>query len=189
MNNPGLVLLTQTKSDFPMEVRATVFGPTWRKVVFGGIGPQDVDVFSKRFGHQYVCRRRRSIAVCRQVRRTTNPACPMAGVRARPHRSACAELSGHGGRASEIITGVPAGHSLVSLARSNGTRVGLCSLTSGHKQTAAHGVESKNAPRSHQHQRCCCISTDLTILPVPRGQGARPSLVIVAAAPELIANL
>jgi hypothetical protein len=122
-NNAGLVLLSQTMSDFPIEVRATVFGSTGCKAVFGGIDPMDADVFSKWFGDQY-------------INETTINRSASQGVQynqfGQPGGSSQSETTGYSVRrverarwtVSDIITGVPAGHALISLARSNGTRVG-----------------------------------------------------------------
>jgi hypothetical protein len=122
-NNAGLVLLSQTMSDFPIEVRATVFGSTGCKAVFGGIDPEDADIFSRWFGDQYITE-------------TTISRSSQAGQRYNqfglPDGRSQSESAGVSMRrverarwtVSDIITGVPAGHALVSLARSNGTRVG-----------------------------------------------------------------
>ncbi|MEV6270626.1 TraM recognition domain-containing protein [Kribbella sp. NPDC051936] len=122
-NNAGLVLLTQTMTDFPPEVRATVFGSTGCKAVFGGIDPVDAEVFSRWFGEQYVTE-------------TTINRSATSGVRYDEYGSASgrteSQTAGYSARrverarwtVSDIITGVPAGHALVSLARSNGVRVG-----------------------------------------------------------------
>ncbi|WP_165553054.1 type IV secretory system conjugative DNA transfer family protein [Kribbella speibonae] len=122
-NNAGLVLLSQTMSDFPPEVRATVFGSTGCKAVFGGIDPTDADVFSRWFGEQYVTQTTISRSATSGVQ--YNEFGSMGG------RSE-SRTSGYSARrverarwtVSDIITGVPAGHALVSLARSNGVRVG-----------------------------------------------------------------
>jgi hypothetical protein len=122
-NNAGLVLLSQTMSDFPIEVRATVFGSTGCKAVFGGIDPADADIFSRWFGDQYITE-------------TTINRSSQAGQRYNqfglPEGRSQSESTGVSVRrverarwtVSDVITGVPAGHALVSLARSNGTRVG-----------------------------------------------------------------
>jgi hypothetical protein len=122
-NNAGLVLLSQTMSDFPIEVRATVFGSTGCKAVFGGIDPEDADIFSRWFGDQYITE-------------TTISRSSQAGQRYNqfglPDGRSQSESAGVSVRrverarwtVSDIITRVPAGHALVSLARSNGTRVG-----------------------------------------------------------------
>jgi hypothetical protein len=122
-NNAGLVLLSQTMSDFPIEVRATVFGSTGCKAVFGGIDPQDADVFSRWFGDQYVTETtiNRGAQSGTQYNQFGMPAGRSEG-----------QSSGFSVRrverarwtVSDIVTGVPAGHALVSLARSNGARVG-----------------------------------------------------------------
>lgn len=122
-NNAGLVLLTQTMSDFPEEVRATVFGSTGCKAVFGGIDPQDADVFSKWFGDQYVNQT--------TINRSATSG-SQSGQFGRPGGTSQSETAGFSVRrverarwtVSDIITGVPAGHALVSLSRSNGVRVG-----------------------------------------------------------------
>ncbi|TDO69467.1 TraM-binding TraD/TraG-like protein [Kribbella sp. VKM Ac-2571] len=122
-NNAGLVLLTQTMTDFPPDVRATVFGSTGCKAVFGGIDPADADVFSRWFGDQYVTE-------------TTINRSATSGVRYDQYGSADgrteSQTAGYSARrierarwsVSDIITGVPPGHALISLARSNGARVG-----------------------------------------------------------------
>jgi hypothetical protein len=122
-NNAGLVLLSQTMSDFPIEVRATVFGSTGCKAVFGGIDPQDADVFSRWFGDQYV----NETTISRSAQSGTQY-----NQRGMPDGRSNSQTSGYSIRrverarwtVSDIITGVPAGHALISLARSNGTRVG-----------------------------------------------------------------
>jgi hypothetical protein len=122
-NNAGLVLLTQTMTDFPSDVRATVFGSTGCKAVFGGIDPADADIFSRWFGDQYVTE-------------TTINRSATSGVRYDQYGSADgrtqSQTAGYSARrierarwtVSDIITGVPPGHALMSLARSNGARVG-----------------------------------------------------------------
>lgn len=122
-NNAGLVLLSQTMADFPIEVRATVFGSTGCKAVFAGIDPQDADIFSKWFGDQY-------------VNETTINRSATSGTQynqlGRPGNSSHSETTGFSVRrierarwtVSDIITAVPPGHALISLARSNGARVG-----------------------------------------------------------------
>ncbi|TDO44570.1 type IV secretion system coupling TraD/TrwB family protein [Kribbella sp. VKM Ac-2527] len=122
-NNAGMVLLSQTMSDFPIEVRATVFGSTGCKAVFGGIDPQDADVFSRWFGDQYV----NQTTINRSASSGTNY-----NSFGMPDGRSQSETSGFSVRrierarwtVSDIITGVPSGHALVSLARSNGVRVG-----------------------------------------------------------------
>lgn len=122
-NNAGLVLLTQTMTDFPPDVRATVFGSTGCKAVFGGIDPADADIFSRWFGDQYVTE-------------TTINRSATSGVRYDQYGSADgrteSQTAGYSARrierarwtVSDIITGVPPAHALMSLARSNGARVG-----------------------------------------------------------------
>src|SRR5690606_20847889 len=53
-HHAGLVLLSQTVSDFPPSVRATVFGSVGCKAVFGGIDPADAALFSAWFGTTWV---------------------------------------------------------------------------------------------------------------------------------------
>ncbi|HEY0472114.1 MAG TPA: TraM recognition domain-containing protein [Kribbella sp.] len=122
-NNAGLVLLSQTMSDFPIEVRATVFGSTGCKAVFGGIDPQDADVFSKWFGDQYIT----ETTINRSAQSGTQyNQFGMPGGRSHSETSGFSVRRVERARwtVSDIITGVPAGHALVSLARSNGARVG-----------------------------------------------------------------
>jgi hypothetical protein len=122
-NNAGLVLLSQTMSDFPIEVRATIFGSTGCKAVFGGIDPQDADVFSKWFGDQYI----NETTISRSAQQGTQY-----NQRGMPDGRSHSQTSGYSIRrverarwtVSDIITGVPAGHALLSLSRSNGARVG-----------------------------------------------------------------
>ncbi|WP_157996164.1 TraM recognition domain-containing protein [Kribbella sp. VKM Ac-2569] len=122
-NNAGLVLLSQTMSDFPAEVRPTIFGSTGCKAVFGGIDPQDAEIFSRWFGDQYVSQ-------------TTINRSATSGAQfnqfGRPGGTSQSETTGFSVQrierarwtVSDIITGVPAGQALISLARSNGVRVG-----------------------------------------------------------------
>jgi hypothetical protein len=122
-NNAGLVLLSQTMADFPVEVRTTIFGSTGCKAVFGGIDPQDADVFSKWFGDQYV----NETTINRSA--TTGTQYNQLG---RPGGTSQSQTTGFSvcrverarWTVSDIITGVPPGHALISLARSNGQRVG-----------------------------------------------------------------
>ncbi|MGW6195106.1 type IV secretory system conjugative DNA transfer family protein [Kribbella sp. NPDC055110] len=122
-NNAGLVLLSQTMSDFQPEVRATVFGSTGCKAVFGGIDPADADVFSRWFGEQYVTETtiNRSATTGTQYNQFGS-----VGGRSESRTSGYSARRVERARwtVSDIITGVPAGHALVSLARSNGVRVG-----------------------------------------------------------------
>jgi hypothetical protein len=122
-NNAGLVLLSQTISDFQPEVRATVFGSTGCKAVFGGIDPADADVFSRWFGEQYVT----ETTISRSATSGTQYN-QFGSVGGRSESRTAGYSARRVERArwtvSDIITGVPAGHVLVSLARSNGVRVG-----------------------------------------------------------------
>lgn len=53
-NNAGLILLTQTLSDIPKELRTTVFGSAGCKIVFGRIPPDDARLFSEWFGEEWI---------------------------------------------------------------------------------------------------------------------------------------
>ena len=122
-NNAGLVLLSQSMSDFPAEVRPTIFGSTGCKAVFGGIDPQDAEIFSRWFGDQYVSQ----TTINRSA--TSGSQFNQFG---RPGGTSQSETTGFSVQrierarwtVSDIITGVPAGQALISLARSNGVRVG-----------------------------------------------------------------
>ena len=95
-NNAGLVLLTQTMTDFPPDVRATVFGSTGCKAVFGGIDPADADIFSRWFGDQYVTETTINRSAT-WVFATISTDRPMVGLRAKrlvTARAASSELAG-----------------------------------------------------------------------------------------------
>lgn len=53
-NNAGLVLLTQTLGDIPINIRTTVFGSAGCKIVFGRISPDDARIFSDWFGEEWI---------------------------------------------------------------------------------------------------------------------------------------
>ncbi|NIK60822.1 type IV secretory system conjugative DNA transfer family protein [Kribbella shirazensis] len=122
-NNAGLVLLTQTMADFPPDVRATVFGSTGCKAVFGGIDPTDADIFSRWFGDQYVTETTINRSATSGVRYDQYGS---VGGRSESHTAGYSARRVERARwtVSDIITGVPSGHALMSLARSNGARVG-----------------------------------------------------------------
>ncbi|PSL06731.1 TraM-binding TraD/TraG-like protein [Haloactinopolyspora alba] len=133
-NNAGLLLLAQTISDFPVQVRATVFGSVGCKAVFGGIDPVDAKVFSDWFGEHWVSEvsfsQGESIGGARNAGRSrdskggwnrqdgesqtwgTSKGTNLRRVE-RPRWSV-----------SDIVTGIPPGHCVVSLSRSDGTRTG-----------------------------------------------------------------
>lgn len=117
--NAGLVLLTQTVSDFPVHVRATVFGSVGCKAVFGGVDPVDAEVFSAWFGTHL-------------VPETTLSRRHSAGITEGTSQSSVTESVGRGltvrrverprWSVSDLVTGLPAGHCVVMLSRSNGER-------------------------------------------------------------------
>ncbi|MFI8525171.1 TraM recognition domain-containing protein [Promicromonospora sukumoe] len=51
--NAGIVMLTQSLSDFPHELQNTIFGSTGCKAVFGGVDPDTAEQFSRWFGDQW----------------------------------------------------------------------------------------------------------------------------------------
>ncbi|MFC4334519.1 type IV secretory system conjugative DNA transfer family protein [Salininema proteolyticum] len=53
-NNAGLVLLSQSISDFRADVRSSVFGSAGCKAVFGAVDPGDADLFSRFFGDEWI---------------------------------------------------------------------------------------------------------------------------------------
>jgi hypothetical protein len=110
-------------ADFPPDVRATVFGSTGCKAVFGGIDPADADIFSRWFGDQYVTETTINRSATSGVRYDQYGS---VGGRSESHTSGYSARRIERARwtVSDIITGVPSGHALVSLARSNGARVG-----------------------------------------------------------------
>lgn len=120
-HNAGLVLLTQSLADFRAGVRETVFGSTGCKAVFAGVNPDDARTFSAWFGDHYrfdvTLGRSQHVSRYGDGTRTgeTHGETRSVSVRQveRPRWSA-----------SDIITGVPAGHALISLARSSGRRAG-----------------------------------------------------------------
>lgn len=125
-NNAGLVLLTQTLSDFPLDVRPTIFGSTGCKAVFGGVDPADADQFSKWFGDHYVSdvtvTRGQSASVRYDFGTVIDR--PTGYQRGETRSSSTRRIERARWTPSDIITGVPSGHCLMALARSNGHRVG-----------------------------------------------------------------
>ncbi|MDT0300960.1 type IV secretory system conjugative DNA transfer family protein [Streptomonospora wellingtoniae] len=121
--NAGLVLLSQSLSDFPAELRHTVFGSTGCKVVFGGVDPNDADVFSAWFGEHYETETVRSVGSSTD-RRYDRYGRPAGGAESESRGLAFRRVERPRWSASDIITGVPRGHALVCLARSSGERVG-----------------------------------------------------------------
>lgn len=121
--NAGLVLLSQSLADFPAELRHTVFGSTGCKVVFGGVHPEDAEIFSAWFGDHYETDIAYSVGqqanrrYDRWGRTTGSGEGESRGITAsrteRPRWSV-----------SDIATGIPAGHALICLARSSGERIG-----------------------------------------------------------------
>lgn len=51
--NAGIVMLTQSLSDFPVEIQNTIFSSTGCKAVFGGVDPDTAEQFSRWFGDQW----------------------------------------------------------------------------------------------------------------------------------------
>lgn len=116
-HNAGLVLLTQSLADFPPGVRDTVFGSAGCKAVFGGVDPADAERFSTWFGEKQTPETVRTRG--RQV--TLGPSGYTCG---ESRATSIRRIERARWSVSDIITGIPAGHSLVSLARSTGQRVG-----------------------------------------------------------------
>ncbi|QKW32508.1 type IV secretion system DNA-binding domain-containing protein (plasmid) [Nocardiopsis flavescens] len=53
-NNSGLMLLSQTLGDFPPSLLQTLWGTAGGKAAFGGIGPDDAEMFSRTWGEEEV---------------------------------------------------------------------------------------------------------------------------------------
>lgn len=133
-NNAGLILLAQTISDFPVQVRATVFGSVGCKAVFGGIDPIDAKVFSDWFGDHWVSEI--SFSHGETIGGAENTG------RSRDSRGGWNRQDGETRNwgvtkgtslrrverprwtVSDIVTGIPPGHCVVALSRSDGTRTG-----------------------------------------------------------------
>ncbi len=132
-NNAGLILLAQTISDFPVQVRATVFGSVGCKAVFGGIDPVDAKVFSEWFGEHWVSEvgfsQGQTVGGGGSARRSRDSS----GRRDRRDDSySWGTTKGTNLRrverprwtVSDIVTGIPPGHVVVALSRSDGVRTG-----------------------------------------------------------------
>lgn len=125
-NNAGIVLLSQTLSDFAADVRPTVFGSTGCKAVFGGIDPDDAEMFSRWFGDHVVSD---TTVTQDQVAKVENQRGLL-----RPRRVGQQEAASRSTSTrqvtrarwspSDLITGVPRGHCVMALSRSNGFRSG-----------------------------------------------------------------
>lgn len=131
-NNAGLILLAQTISDFPVQVRATVFGSVGCKAVFGGIDPVDAKVFSDWFGDHWVSEVSYAQGEATGLARTSGSSRDGRGGwnRSDGETRNWGVTKGTNLRrverprwtVSDIVTRIPAGHCVVALSRSDGTR-------------------------------------------------------------------
>lgn len=122
-HNAGLVLLTQTLSEFRPDVRPTVFGSTGCKAVFAGVDPADAQAFSAWFGEHYVTEITRSRG--QQASQRYDGTHAPAGHNQSESRSiSIRQVERPRWSPSDIITAIPAGHAVISLARSTGQRAG-----------------------------------------------------------------
>jgi hypothetical protein len=132
-SNAGLILLTQTVSDFPEHVWGTVFGSAGCKVVFGGIGVLDAEVFSRWLGDDRVTEVTRQAGV--QESRSSSSGWSIGTSGPVWHRGEHHGRTTSAGRSirqverprwtvSDLTTGVPPGHCIAALTRSTGERFG-----------------------------------------------------------------
>ncbi|HEY8450960.1 MAG: TraM recognition domain-containing protein [Micromonosporaceae bacterium] len=120
-HNAGLVLLTQSLADFRADVRETVFGSTGCKAIFAGVNPDDARTFSAWFGDHY----RFDVTLGRSQHVSRYDDGTRTGETHGETRSVSVrQVERPRWSASDIITGIPAGHALISLARSSGRRGG-----------------------------------------------------------------
>jgi type IV secretory system conjugative DNA transfer VirD4/TraG family protein len=122
--NAGLVLLAQTLADFPPDVQPTIFGSTGCKAVFGGVDPATAEHFSTWFGEHWITDSTVSRGQTSSVHYDYGRILPTGHHDGRSRSVSSRRVERARWTASNIITGVPIGHSLISLARSDGHRVG-----------------------------------------------------------------
>lgn len=124
-SNAGLVLLSQSLSDFPDELRQTVLGSTGCKAVFAGLDPSDAHHFAEWWGTRWVADV--TLSAGRSESRTVTPGRGPGRDRETQGTSSSVGASVRQVErplwsASEIINDIPPGHALISLARNDGTR-------------------------------------------------------------------
>ena len=133
--NAGIVLLTQSLSEFPEHLRTAVFTGTGCKAVFAGVEPQDARLFAEFWGTAWAAETTVTSGSSTSTA-TGHTSTPGSG---RREKSVIQSLSGSktveyqrsvATRAveryvwspSEIINEVPTGHALISLATPDGIR-------------------------------------------------------------------
>jgi len=133
--NAGIVLLTQSLSEFPEHLRTAVFTGTGCKAVFAGVEPQDARLFAEFWGTAWSAETTVTSGSSTSTA-TGHTSTPGSG---RREKSVIQSLSGSktveyqrsvATRAveryvwspSEIINEVPTGHALISLATPDGIR-------------------------------------------------------------------
>lgn len=121
-NNAGLVLLTQSLGDFPIDLKRTIVGSVGCKAVFGGIDPEDASVFSEMFGEDtYVepsfTTGRSESSMLQFERQPPERVTRSNSMTLRPVTRARWS-------SSDLMTGLPQGRMVISLASSRGERVG-----------------------------------------------------------------
>jgi len=128
--NAGLVLLTQSIADLPIELRSTILGSVGGKVVFGGVGPEDAQWFADYFGKHERAEISLSAGTGASDSHTAGAFAGMGYLPARQGRGAqqhqsmtTRQVEKYRWTPSEI-GGLPTGHALVSLALPDGTRTG-----------------------------------------------------------------
>jgi Zn-dependent protease with chaperone function len=120
-HNAGLVLLSQTVSDFPPTVRATVFGSVGGKAVFGGIDPADAELFSAWFGTTWVPEVTRNRSEHASITESSSKVTTGIG---QGRGTSMRLVERPVWSPSDLITGVPPGHCVVAVSRSTGERSG-----------------------------------------------------------------
>jgi Zn-dependent protease with chaperone function len=134
--NAGLLLLTQTLSDFPEKIRPAIFGSAGCKAVFGGVDPATAAEFSSWFGEQWVTetttghglQQGRSDGLGYSRGTILDPSVRTTQTRQTSTARSRSVSTRYVERArwtpSDIMTKIPVGHSVVALATADGARVG-----------------------------------------------------------------
>ncbi|MGH3359155.1 MAG: hypothetical protein ACRDO7_10160 [Nocardioidaceae bacterium] len=125
-NNAGLMLFARSMSDFEADVGATISRAVGSKAVFGGVDPADARMFAQWFGDDVEAAgddpqpRPDADDDSDERPRVVGPF----GARRRPAPKRPTTRTGPARWTSSDIAGVPNGHCVIALMRSNGFRTG-----------------------------------------------------------------
>ncbi|UJW36928.1 TraM recognition domain-containing protein (plasmid) [Saccharothrix sp. AJ9571] len=137
--NAGLMLLTQSLADLPVDLRDPIFGSANCKAVFGGVNPVDARYLADYWGTEWVddSTQTRSFShgtsasssgTARSTSDTGHTTFTYAGDTEghssnRGESTTVRQVERHRWSPSDIINQIPAGHGVLSLARPDGVRI------------------------------------------------------------------